>query len=55
MLPFGLDGYVPVYEKSSVPRERGPRESGVAKNNPKASNQQMRSLSLRVTWFLGKV
>lgn len=48
MLLFGLDNYVPVYGKSSVPREGGLRESGVVKKNPKASNQQMRSLSLRV-------
>lgn len=55
MLPFGLDNDLHVYEKSSVPMERRPQGSGVVKKNPKASNQQMRSLRLRAMWFLGEV
>lgn len=39
MPAFGLDNYMPVCEKCSIPRERVVREPGVVKENHKASNQ----------------
>lgn len=39
MSAFGLDNYMPVCEKSIIPRERGVREPGVVEVNHKASDQ----------------